>query len=255
MRTLIAILTFCVCWLNANAQLHFIPADSIVTWDSDVANLRNTALEASAHLTPQYISADFSQGKMLQTSWEKEAGKHNMNPFAIANRFTLAAKLLTLTADAKYALEMEQVIYKALLQQASTPTLSAEKVTAAQTLLNAVGTMLATQGDTLYVNYYANSTATIPTSMGSLQLDIVTGMPFHERVKFRFARMTQPKGMQVTICLRLPEGEWNDTSFPIYCNGHDTPYHIEKGYAVITNTWRPGFEIYFDLPEPLLKLE
>ena len=212
MRTIIVILTFCACWLNANAQLRFIPADSIVTWDSDVANLRNTALEASAHLTPQYISADFSQGKMLQTSWEKEGGKHNMNPFAIANRFTLAAKLLTLTADAKYALEMEQLIYKALLQQASTPTLSAEKVTAAQTLLNAVGTMLATQGDTLYVNYYANSTATIPTSMGSLQLDIVTGMPFHERVKFRFARMTQPKGMEVTICLRLPEGAWNDTS-------------------------------------------
>ena len=257
MRKILFLLTFFGLSFTTSAQLRFVPADSIVTWDNDAVNLRTTALKASAQLRPQAITANASQLEALQAAWRK-GGRENTvpySPFEAANRFTLAARLLTLTADGHYALEMEQLIYGPLLQNAVTPDLSAEKVAAAQTLLNAVGTMLATQGDTVYINFYANSTAMINHSEGAFQLDIITGMPFHERVKFRFARIPNPQGIKTTICLRLPAGVWSDKSLPIYCNGHDTPYRVEHGYAVLTSTWRTGFEIYFDLPEPLLQMQ
>jgi DUF1680 family protein len=114
--------------------------------------------------------------------------------------------------------------------------------------------MLSTKGDTVYVNFYANATAMLQLPTGALQLDLITAMPFHERVKLRLARMENTQGMSITFCIRLPEGAWNDKTLPIYCNGHDTPYRVEQGYAIITSTWRPSFEIYFDLPKPLLEI-
>ena len=253
MRKLFFIFTLLGVALSCNAQMHFIHADSVIIWDNDAMNLRNTALEASAQLRPQGIVAQHTQLHALQTAWQKGKDCDYNNPFAVANRFTLAARLLSLTADAQYALDMEQLIYGPLVQAAVQPTLTSEKITAAQTLLNALGTIMGIKGDTLYVNYYANATTIINNGKGEFQLDLITGMPYHERVKFRFARMTSHQGLPITIGIRLPQGEWDSTTFPIYCNGHETPYLIEKGYALITNTWKTGFEIYFDLPEPLLK--
>lgn len=256
MRKILSLLIFLGLSVTASAQWQYVSADSIMTWDNDVANLRTTALKASPQLRPQVIKAQASQLEALQKAWreEKTDAPFNLSTFDAANRFTLAARLLMLTADSEYALSMEQLIYGPLLQAATTPDLSAEKITAAQTLMNAVGTMLATRGDTVYVNFYANATAILQHSTGSFQLDLITAMPFHERVKLRLARMENTQGKNITFCIRLPEGEWNDKTFPIYCNGHDTPYRVEQGYAVITNTWRPGFEIYFDLPRPLLEM-
>lgn len=252
MRKLFFILAYLGVTLSCNAQMRFIPADSIITWDNDVMNLRNTALEANAQLRPQRISAPHSQLQALQTAWLQGEMEDFSNPFAITNRFTLAARLLSLTADAQYALEMERLIYGPIIQTASQPTLTSGKITTAQTLLNALGTMMGMKGDTLYVNYYANTTTILNHNNSEIQLDLITGMPFHERVKFRFSRMTFAQGIPLTIGIRLPQGEWNSATFPIYCNGHETPYRIEKGYALITNTWQSGFEIYFDLPQPLL---
>ncbi len=256
MRKFPLLLSVLLLSLGVKAQWRFVPADSIVTWDNDVMNLRTTALQASEQLRPQPIGASTEELKELQTTWEgmrqKEASTEP--PYSAVNRFNMAAKLLSLTSDAQYALDMELLIYHPLLQSAIAPGLSAEKVVTAQTLLSALGTMMATKGDSLYVNFYANATAIIANCGGEFQLDLITGMPFHERVKLRFARMSAPQGLKRTICIRLPEGEWNERTLPIYCNGHDTPYKVEKGYAIITNTWRQGFEIYFDLPSPLLQM-
>lgn len=255
MQKLLFLLTFLGITFSAQAQLRYIPADSIIAWDNDAVNLRNTALQACPGLRPHHISAPLSQLKALKSDWEKFLQESNASPtpFTYAHRFTLAARLFTLTADAQYARDMERLIYGPLLEATLSPDLSAEKVTAAQSLLNAVGTMLATKGDTLYVNYYANSTSTIPHRDDNYQLDLITGMPFHQRVKFRFSRIELPQGVPSTIAIRLPQGDWNDTNFPIYCNGHETPYRVELGYALITNMWRTGYEIYFDLPQPLLE--
>ena len=253
MRKLFLIFTCFSITLFSNAQMHFIHADSIITWDNDAMNLRNTALQASAQLRPQRIVAQQTQLKALLTAWQQNKDNPLNNPYVVTNRFTQAARLLSLTSDAQYALEMERLIYGPLMQTALQPTLTSEKITAAQTLLNALGTMMGMMGDTLYVNYYANATTVINDKTGEFQLDQITGMPFHERVKFRFSRMTSTQGHPLTIALRLPQGEWNSATLPIYCNGHETLYRIEKGYALITNTWKTGFEIYFDLPEPLLK--
>ena len=256
MKKLFFILAFLCLGLTVKAQLRFVSNDSIVTWDNDVANLRNTALKASPQLRPQTISASLAQLPTLETAWQKISQKSvsMADAFSAVNRFNLSAQMLLLTADAQYALDMEQMIYGPLLLSATQPEMSAEKLASAQTLLNAVGTMMATKGDTVYVNFYANASALMPHADGDYQLDFITGMPFHERVKIRFAKMPTPKGLNLTMCIRLPKGEWNDTSFPIYCNGHDTPYKVENGYTIITNTWRSGFEIYFDLPQPLLEL-
>lgn len=256
MKKLLFILTFLCFGFTVKAQLRFVSADSIMTWDNDVMNLRNTALNVSKQLIPQPLTATLAQLPTLETAWlkAKERNLTATDAFSAGNRFNLAAQMLLLTADAHYAREMEQLIYGPLIQNATHPEMSAEKVAAAQTLLNAVGTMIAIKGDTVYVNFYANASVILPHAAGNYQLDLITGMPFHERVKIRFAQMPTRQGLKLTMCIRLPEGEWNDTSFPIYCNGHDTPYRIEKGYAIITNTWRPGFEIYFDLPQPLLEM-
>lgn len=256
MRKILSLLIFLGLTLSASAQWQYVSADSIMTWDNDVANLRTTALKAHSQLRSQAIKAHASQLDALQTAWRKANTDATLSSstFDAANRFTLAARLLMLTADAQYALSMEQLIYGPLLHAATAPDLSAEKITAAQALMNAVGTMLGTKGDTVYVNFYANATAMLHLPTGALQLDLITAMPFHERVKLRLARMENTQGMNITFCIRLPEGAWNDKTLPIYCNGHDTPYRVEQGYAVITSTWRPGFEIYFDLPKPLLDI-
>jgi DUF1680 family protein len=256
MKKLLFILTFLCFGFIAKAQLRFVSADSIMTWDNDVMNLRNTALNVGQQLRPQTLTATPTQLPALESAWQQMKGRDcaTENAFSAGNRFNLAAQMLLLTADAHYAREMEQLIYGPLIQNATQSEMGAEKMAAAQTLLNAIGTMMAIKNDTVYVNFYANASVILPHAAGNYQLDLITGMPFHERVKIRFAQMPTRQGLKLTICIRLPEGEWNDTSFPIYCNGHDTPYLIERGYAIITNTWRPGFEIYFDLPQPLLEM-
>lgn len=256
MKKLLFTLTLLCFGLMVKAQMRFVSADSIMTWDNDAMNLRNTALNVSKQLIPQPLTATLAQLPTLETAWlkAKERNLTATDVFSAVNRFNLTAQMLLLTADARYAREMEQLIYGPLIQKATHPEMSAEKVAAAQTLLNAIGTMMAIKNDTVYVNFYANASVILPHAAGNYQLDLITGMPFHERVKIRFAQMPTRQGLKLTMCIRLPEGEWNDTSFPIYCNGHDTPYRIERGYAIITNTWRPGFEIYFDLPQPLLEM-
>lgn len=256
MKKLLFILTFLCFGFTAKAQLRFVSADSIMTWDNDVMNLRNTALNVGQQLRPQTLTATPTQLPALESAWQQMKGRDcaTENAFSAGNRFNLAAQMLLLTADAHYAREMEQLIYGPLIQNATQSEMGAEKMAAAQTLLNAIGTMMAIKNDTVYVNFYANASVILPHAAGNYQLDLITGMPFHERVKIRFAQMPTRQGLKLTMCIRLPEGEWNDTSFPIYCNGHDTPYRIERGYAIITNTWRPGFEIYFDLPQPLLEM-
>lgn len=256
MKKLLFILTFLCFGFIAKAQLRFVSADSIMTWDNDVMNLRNTALNVGQQLRPQTLTATPTQLPALESAWQQMKGRDcaTENAFSAGNRFNLAAQMLLLTADAHYAREMEQLIYGPLIQNATQSEMGAEKMAAAQTLLNAIGTMMAIKNDTVYVNFYANASVILPHAAGNYQLDLITGMPFHERVKIRFAQMPTRQGLKLTMCIRLPEGEWNDTSFPIYCNGHDTPYRIERGYAIITNTWRPGFEIYFDLPQPLLEM-
>ena len=256
MKKLLFTLTLLCFGLMVKAQMRFVSADSIMTWDNDAMNLRNTALNVGQQLRPQTLTATPTQLPALESAWQQMKGRDcaTENAFSAGNRFNLAAQMLLLTADAHYAREMEQLIYGPLIQKATHPEMSAEKVAAAQTLLNAIGTMMAIKNDTVYVNFYANASVILPHAAGNYQLDLITGMPFHERVKIRFAQMPTRQGLKLTMCIRLPEGEWNDTSFPIYCNGHDTPYRIERGYAIITNTWRPGFEIYFDLPQPLLEM-
>lgn len=256
MKKLLFTLTFLCFGFTAKAQLRFVSADSIMTWDNDVMNLRNTALNVGQQLRPQTLTATPTQLPALESAWQQMKGRDcaTENAFSAGNRFNLAAQMLLLTADAHYAREMEQLIYGPLIQNATHPEMSAEKVAAAQTLLNAVGTMIAMKGDTVYINFHANASILLTHQVGTSQLDVITGMPFHERVKIRFAQMPTRQGLKLTMCIRLPEGEGSNVPFPIYCNGHDTPYSIEKGYALITNTWRPGFEIYFDLPKPLLEM-
>lgn len=256
MKKLLFTLTLLCFGLMVKAQMRFVSADSIMTWDNDAMNLRNTALNVSKQLIPQPLTATLAQLPTLETAWlkAKERNLTATDVFSAVHRFNLTAQMLLLTADAYYAREMEQLIYGPLIQNATQSEMGAEKMAAAQTLLNAIGTMMAMKNDTVYVNFYANASVILPHAAGNYQLDLITGMPFHERVKIRFAQMPTRQGFKLTMCIRLPEGEWNDTSFPIYCNGHDTPYRIERGYAIITNTWRPGFEIYFDLPQPLLEM-
>ncbi|MBO5699300.1 MAG: glycoside hydrolase family 127 protein [Bacteroidaceae bacterium] len=236
-------------------QLQFVEADSVVMWDQGALNFRQVALSLGTTMqsflekktlpcpSPQDF-ANWNERTLPDTAQTNVA-------YMASEQLYAAAQLLQHTADARYARSIEHLVYFPLQYCANQPGINAEKFVTAQALYNGMSLVVATQGNDLYVNYYPNSSIFIHTTDFQYQLDIVTLAPYDNRVKLRFSRVHPKTGAKFRVFLQMPEGEWNSQTMPIYCNGHDTPYTIHKGYAVVENTWKNAFEIYFDLPHSL----
>lgn len=238
--------------MSVTAQLRFTEPDSIIFWNQDNTNFRQM-LETKAPLTKAYLpSIPLNRTGVKATPSllpvENPQFFFGLNAYQAADAFYKSAVTLQYAPTATTARFIERLVYLSLGNIIEESKDITEKSVAAQAMLNAISTMIATADDKLYINYYANVSAFIHPSGGSFQLEILTPIPDGNRVKLRFSRVRPKQGVPLKVYLQLPPGEWNRETLPIYCNGNDTRYTIEKGYAVIENNWQSGFEIYFDLP-------
>ncbi len=251
LTTLLIICTFTI----AKAQMLFVPADSIILWAQDDTNFRTITQKISPSLTEHISQAKLNDDlSILKESWAKRIPlkqKTSNLGYEAANQLYTAAQLLRHTSDATYARAIQNLAFFPLLHSAKTSASMPERFAAAQALTNAISTTYATEGNKFFINYYANSSAFIKTDSLNFQIDAITTMPYERRVKLRFSRIKPSTGIRFKVYLQLPEGNWNERNLPIFCNGHDTRYKLENGYAVIENLWQSGYEIYFDLPTPL----
>ena len=94
----------------------------------------------------------------------------------------------------------------------------------------------------LYVNLYINTFAHIVTPRGQdYMVDIITSMPWEGMTKLRL-RSPGKHTVEATLRLRIPE--WQETPLPIYVNGIEYDYNIQRGYAIITRSWQADDEVY-----------
>jgi hypothetical protein len=254
MKYLLAVLVF-LCSFSSYAQLQYIEADSVVMWDQGALNFRQVSLDLGT-LMKSFVDRTILPEPTAQVlkAWSSREPVDTTQAMAVyqaSEQLYTAAQLLQHTADARYARDIEYLVYFPLQSCVKRSAESVERYVAAQAFYNAMSMVVATQGNDLYVNFYPNSSLFVHTPDYDYQLDIVTLAPYDNRVKLRFTRVKPKTGAHFKVFLQLPEGEWTSKTLPIYRNGHDTPYVMQNGYAVLEGIWKNAFEIYFDLPKAL----
>lgn len=243
--------------------LRYIPADSVMTWGNDASNFLQLALSVAPDANPfvaRLTVDDWKKRSKLLKAWEKERGERNLiggtghetnegQTLAAAANYGRAAKLLLLTGRAEMADFMERSLYNALLATAlDSSALSLERSVAAGILGGAGGQMYALDGNALYVNFYANSTARIPYGGGrGFVLDQITIFPSFGEVKFRFTRLPR-SGERIRLCFRAPQ--WSGGINEIRINGHEIekPVLSEAGYYEIERAWYSQDELRVVFP-------
>ncbi len=202
---------------------------------------------------------------------------------AVANDFW-NERLFLLHADAKYVDVMERTLYNGLISGVS---LDGKKFfypnplesdgqnqrspwfgvaccpgNITRFLPSVPGYVYAEQGDTLYVNLYAGSTATIKMDDGrTVKMTQETRYPWDGSVKMT---VSPDKAGKFTINVRIPGWARNeavpsdlykfldDVKEPVTLkvNGKDVPIKLNKGYASLNRSWKSGDTIELNLPMP-----
>jgi hypothetical protein len=121
------------------------------------------------------------------------------------------------------------------------------------------GLIYAVQKDTLYVNLYASSAATVNLENKNIIIEQQTDFPWRGEVKIKI----KPKiSEQFTLKLRIPGWAQNkvlpsslytytdtiSSDIILAVNGEKSNYYIDHGYAVITRRWELGDSINISLP-------
>lgn len=121
------------------------------------------------------------------------------------------------------------------------------------------GLLYATRGDTVYVNLYAASEATISLPGGSLLLTQVSDFPRTGKVLLQLAP-EHPGAFALKLRIPgwalgqpMPGGlyrfaDQGKGTYDIRVNGRDFPARLENGYAVIDRPWKAGDRVELDLP-------
>ncbi len=127
------------------------------------------------------------------------------------------------------------------------------------------GYAYAMQDDTLYVNLFVAGSAEVPLAGGPVRLTQKTRYPWEGQVRLAFELATPRR---VTLKLRVP-GWARDEAVPsdlyrfvdtakaaptLAVNGEPVALEMDRGYATVTRTWRPGDEIALDLPMPVRRV-
>ncbi len=127
------------------------------------------------------------------------------------------------------------------------------------------GYVYATREDDIYVNLFADSVATVQAGQRSVTLSQETNYPWDSVVTFG-VEVQQPT--EFTLRVRIPgwaRGEpvpsdlyryldESDDRYVLRVNGAAVAGKLEKGYAVITRTWRPGDQVRLELPMPIRRV-
>jgi len=121
------------------------------------------------------------------------------------------------------------------------------------------GLIYARQKDTLYVNLYASSTATVSLENKNINIAQQTDFPWQGEIKIK---VKPEKVEQFTLKLRIPGWTQNkvlpsnlyayadtiSSNFILTVNGEKSNYSIDRGYAVITRRWKSEDSITMSLP-------
>lgn len=264
--------------------LHFVEADSVVTWSYGGRDFSNVARQAVGGVKP--LSLRLAADAMKHVDEVGEVWRTFQPQLNVAGGggdlmtdgqgvpasygFNLNALMLLLTAQSAHADGMERSLFNAAhraLADSVTGTSEADRRAAAEVLMSAAGTIYALSADEadLFVNLYANSTARLSSQGRRFTLDQITEMPADGRVKFRL--MNVAGSMPLRIHLRIPDWAskrrvplaaycYADTvpCLPrIFVNGHEVERTVpdEAGYVVIDRAWRSLDEIYIDFRLPV----
>jgi DUF1680 family protein len=127
------------------------------------------------------------------------------------------------------------------------------------------GYIYAWKGDSLYINLYVSSLATMQTDHGKIRLAQETNYPWDGKIKLSVEGETG-----IALCLRLRIPGWSrneamagnlyrfrDNQVPeirILINGSPAAFRIDHGYASITRVWRKGDQVELELPMPVQKI-
>lgn len=117
----------------------------------------------------------------------------------------------------------------------------------------------------LYVNLFMGSSSDIKLPAGNVNIKQVTEYPWSGRVGIE---VNPEKAANFTLRIRIPG--WankqaapgnlyqfvnnKDDKFTILLNGKPAKYTVEKGYAVLKNTWKKGDKIGLDFPMDVQKI-
>ena len=110
------------------------------------------------------------------------------------------------------------------------------------------GYMYATEGNALYVNLYAASSAKVALASGAVTAIQKTNYPWDGAVTLRFDAETPTK---FELHLRIPG--WCEGA-TLKVAGEDVPLNIERGYARVSRTWTSDDVVQLDLPMPIVRI-
>lgn len=226
--------------------LWFVPADSVIFFDTDATNLAATALAVDASLQARpYADLSRRQAQRVIRRGLPKADRDG-DVFAAADFFNRAAPLLRWTSSAQLAADMDFLIFHRLIPAAQVQAFGQH--VAAQALRSAAGMIYMTDEKGVYVNVLSNCFARIKTAHLDLAVDQITGMPYRPQVRFRISRI--PTQTPLVLRVRLPEGT---TIVPsLFVNGHPETHPVQEGYLVITRRWNAGDEVWFELDRSML---
>jgi DUF1680 family protein len=132
-------------------------------------------------------------------------------------------------------------------------------------LASVPGYVYATQRDALYVNLYAGGSADVTMDGGTVNVVQETRYPWDGHVKLT---ITPDRMRAFAIKLRIPGWARNepvpsdlyrfsepiDTSVVLKVKGRPVELALDKGYATVARSWRPGDVIELTLPMPVRRV-
>ena len=201
--------------------------------------------------------------------------------------FLWNSRMQRLGLDAKYADVMERILYNGVLsgislsgdrffypnplasfgQHERTPWFSCAccPPNVARILASVPGYFYAATDDTVYVNLFAQGTAKVRAGRTELEIVQTTGYPWSGEIRIEL-RPASPAAL--TLAVRIPGWAMN-TPVPsdlytytepaaappvLKVNGEPVDLQVEKGYALLARTWRPGDLVELSLPMPVRRV-
>ncbi|MBT28662.1 MAG: hypothetical protein CMO01_03295 [Thalassobius sp.] len=124
------------------------------------------------------------------------------------------------------------------------------------------GMMYAHTDDEIYVSFYAGTSTTILLKSGEVKVNQATNYPFDENINIE---VSPEKVQDFTLKLRIPSwarGQFvpgklynyvNDLpeNWSVKVNGEQQNITLDKGFAAIKRTWKPGDKVELHLPMPV----
>lgn len=232
--------------LSASAQtllkrpLQYVPADSVFVLPRADHNVIMDIMEVAPFASPQTIVA---------TKADRKTAKANNGALpdapTVFERTERNAKMLLLTADARFAEDLEQSYFttlRAALADDGILPLN-ERQAAAQQILDLTGTLIATDNNRdVFINFFENCVTRVHTKKFRMLLDLISQYPDGPMVKLRIDGLEEVN-TPFTLHIRVPQ---KGTPDKFFINGHEIIHPvITNGYLVINRKWRNGEEVYF----------